>query len=219
MKLWMASLVVLSRIFAYKIIPSAVSTSYFSRRSFTMANNHELVLDPFGKRQFNNPGYTGTQVVYDEIEFEKRINEEYIKGGKKLVDGYAPFCKHLFVPNFINNLKCGYAKITCENKHFIESCYEARKESELPVLIQYFDVKNLDAPIATYLDIILYNREQINLENIAMGETPPNTSAPWGIISVKGQLEPHELPMQPITIMRNALGKEHVRFISLQDTI
>ena len=45
-------------------------------------------------------------------------------------------------------------------------------------------------------------------ENLAMGEPPPPGSAPWGIISVKGQLCDYELPMQPITMMRNALGKE-----------
>ena len=37
----------------------------------------------------------------------------------------------------------------------------------------------------------------------------PDSTAPWGIISVKGQLCDYELPMQPITVMRNALGKEH----------
>lgn len=42
-----------------------------------------------------------------------------------------------------------------------------------------------------------------------MGETPPDSTAPWGIISVKGQLCDYELPMQPITMMRNALGKEY----------
>jgi hypothetical protein len=104
---------------------------------------------------------------------------------------------------------CGYQKITNENKHLIESCYEARKESELPVLIQYFDSEKVQAPMATHLDIILYSREQINLENLAMGETPPATDAPWGIISVKGQLCDYELPMQPITVMRNGLGKEY----------
>lgn len=35
-------------------------------------------------------------------------------------------------------------------------------------------------------------------------ELPP---APWGIISVKAQDEAFELPMQPITMMRNALGR------------
>lgn len=42
-----------------------------------------------------------------------------------------------------------------------------------------------------------------------MGEIPPQTDAPWGIISVKSQLCDYELPMQPITVMRNALGKEY----------
>eukprot|EP00817_Percolomonadidae_sp_ATCC50343_P004426 CAMPEP_0117426418 /NCGR_PEP_ID=MMETSP0758-20121206/6544_1 /TAXON_ID=63605 /ORGANISM="Percolomonas cosmopolitus, Strain AE-1 (ATCC 50343)" /LENGTH=69 /DNA_ID=CAMNT_0005211591 /DNA_START=398 /DNA_END=607 /DNA_ORIENTATION=- len=42
-----------------------------------------------------------------------------------------------------------------------------------------------------------------------MGEKPNvDEDAPWGIISVKAQLEPYETPMNPITIMRNALGKE-----------
>lgn len=51
----------------------------------------------------------------------------------------------------------------------IESCYEARKENELAVLIQYIDRKNLPPPQATCLDIILYSREQIIKENEAMG--------------------------------------------------
>ena len=31
---------------------------------------------------------------------------------------------------------------------------------------------------------------------------------PWGIISLKAQSVDYELPMQPITMMRNALGAE-----------
>lgn len=83
-----------------------------------------------------------------------------------------------------------------------------RKETELPVLIQFIDRKKFPPPLATHLDIILYSREQINAENLATGETPPETDAPWGIISVKGQLCDYELPMQPITMMRNALGRD-----------
>jgi hypothetical protein len=30
----------------------------------------------------------------------------------------------------------------------------------------------------------------------------------WGIVSVKAQLEDYETPMTPITMLRNALGKE-----------
>ena len=76
----------------------------------------------------------------------------------------------------------GYAKITAENEPLIKSCYEARKEGELAVLIQYFDQKEVEAPLASHLDIILYSREQIIKENLAMGEVPPDTQAPWGII-------------------------------------
>ena len=36
-----------------------------------------------------------------------------------------------------------------------------------------------------------------------------NETAPWGIVSIKAQDAAFELPMSPITIMRNALGKEH----------
>jgi len=35
------------------------------------------------------------------------------------------------------------------------------------------------------------------------------SEAPWGIVSVKPQDVDYELPMQPITVMRNALGAEH----------
>ena len=30
----------------------------------------------------------------------------------------------------------------------------------------------------------------------------------WGIVSIKAQTVPHEVPMLPITMMRNALGVE-----------
>jgi hypothetical protein len=53
-------------------------------------------------------------------------------------------------------VQCGYAQINDENKHLIRSGYEARKENELPVLIQWFDRNEVPPPEATYLDIILY---------------------------------------------------------------
>ena len=135
-----------------------------------------------------------------------RVNELWESGSVQLVDGYAPFCKHLFMSNFAN-VECGYAAITEDNKHLVESCYDARKDGELAVLIQYFDRSKVPPPLATHLDIILYSREQIIQENLDMGEAPPETDSPWGIISVKGQLCDYELPMQPITMMRNALGR------------
>ena len=54
-----------------------------------------------------------------------------------LVDGYAPFCKHLFVPNFVG-AKLNYLEITPDNESCMRSGYEARTEKELPVLVRWF---------------------------------------------------------------------------------
>jgi len=91
--------------------------------------------------------------------------------------------------------------------HVNRSIHPIRKEGELAVLIEYIDRTKMEPPEATWLDVILYSRDQIRKENEAMGEPTADTNAPWGIISVKGQLCDYELPMQPITMMRNALGK------------
>lgn len=38
--------------------------------------------------------------------------------------------------------------------------------------------------------------------------TDEQNEAPWGIVSIKAQDVDYEIPMTPITAMRNALGKE-----------
>jgi hypothetical protein len=78
------------------------------------------------------------------------------------------------------------------------------------VLKRYIPVNKIDLKKAKYLDIILYSKEQIQKENAAMQNTDPNESIDYdyGIISVKSQDVDFELPMDPITMMRNALGVE-----------
>lgn len=107
--------------------------------------------------------------------------------------------------------------ITKANEHCLRSNYEARNDKELPVLTRYFSRELLETnksageevfPLATYLDLILYSREQINKENEAMGKASSDETSPWGIVSIKAQDIDRELPMTPITAMRNALGKE-----------
>lgn len=58
--------------------------------------------------------------------------------------------------------------------------------------------------------MILYSREQIKKENAAMGNVDPNadTDYEWGIVSIKAQDEGSEIQMDPITMMRNALGMD-----------
>jgi len=40
-----------------------------------------------------------------------------------------------------------------------------------------------------------------------MKKEASDETAPWGIVSIKAQDVDYELPMTPITAMRNALGK------------
>jgi len=69
-----------------------------------------------------------------------------------------------------------------------------------------------EPPESKMLDIILYSREQLIKENQAMeskhAAEPILPDAPWGIISIKAQDADHELPMQPITMMRNSMIEE-----------
>eukprot|EP00825_Cyclidium_porcatum_P023077 TRINITY_DN25392_c0_g1_i2.p3 TRINITY_DN25392_c0_g1~~TRINITY_DN25392_c0_g1_i2.p3 ORF type:complete len:128 (+),score=19.56 TRINITY_DN25392_c0_g1_i2:119-502(+) len=86
----------------------------------------------------------------------------------------------------------------------------ARTDKELPVLIRHFIREQLKPEIALYLDLILYSKEQIQKENQAMKNIDPNKDIEYeyGIVSIKPQMIPEEIPMEPITMMRNALGRE-----------
>ncbi|GAB5035891.1 flagellar associated protein [Nannochloropsis oceanica] len=180
-------------------------------RRFSMAAEsvYNLTVDDFCLRQFS-PEYGGSKITMPPAEFEARVNA-YYHANPHLADGYAPFCKHIFMPNFAG-LTAGTAPITPENEHLLRSVYEARTEQELPVMVRFFPKDLVPPRRATHLDIILYSREQIRKENADMGnpdKAASHETAPWGIISVKAQDADHELPMQPITMLRNALGREY----------
>lgn len=166
-----------------------------------------LVVDPFCERAFNDPQYSG-YLNCDLKWFENEVNEHFIAAGCPLTEGYAPFCKHFFVPNFVgNHLHAPVVPINESNVSELCSGYEARTPEELPVLQRWFRSDDVETPVARYLDVILYSADQICKENEAMGKTRTQT-APWGIVSIKPQVVDYELPMQPITMLRNALGEE-----------
>jgi hypothetical protein len=89
-------------------------------------------LDDFAMRQWDDPNYSGTRIAFDKAEFVQRIHEYHAKGAA-LVDGYAPFCKHVFVPNFVG-AKVGALEITAANTHLVKSGYTKRRPEELAVL-------------------------------------------------------------------------------------
>ncbi|WP_049484995.1 DUF3228 family protein, partial [Stenotrophomonas maltophilia] len=87
--------------------------------------------------------------------------------------------------------------ITEANRHLLRSGYEARNREELPVLVRWFE--GVESPRANYLVVILYSAGQLAREGSPI-------EADWGIVGCIYTAEPEEVPMAPITMMRNALG-------------
>jgi hypothetical protein len=153
-----------------------------------------IVLTPFARpRLFPREPRRNTIQDCTPEEFERYLNahEPF-----KVLDGYAPFCK-LHVHRNWTSTRCLTAPITEANKHLLRSGYEARNKAELPVLVRWFE--GVEPPVATYLVVILYSREQLARE----GEP---VEADWGIVGCIYTAEAEEIPMAPITMMRNALG-------------
>jgi hypothetical protein len=188
------------------------------------ASQKNLVVDPFCFRQFAesdaSQSYGGTVFSIKISEFEDIVNAKYNEQ-EILKDGYAPFCKHVFVVNDFTDGRVNVLPLSKENEHLVRTEYVARNDKELPVLQRCIPVDLLvggagELPVAKYLDLILYSREQIQKENQSMmgkeasssGDETETETAPWGIVSIKAQDVDYELPMNPITVMRNSLGKD-----------
>ncbi|GAX79916.1 hypothetical protein CEUSTIGMA_g7356.t1 [Chlamydomonas eustigma] len=197
----------------------SIKASKFSRSSSAVTqpasmstlSGETFFLDSFALRQWDDPNYGGTRVSYDKEQFLSRVHELFKAQGSALADGYAPFCKHIFVENFVG-AKLGALKITESNRSKLNSGYTKRRPEELAVLTRWFRCSDVEVPVAKYLDLILYSREQLVKEYEAMpvgkGRPEDLPNVPWGIISIKAQDEPFETPMQPITMLRNSLGKQ-----------
>jgi len=127
-------------------------------------------------------------------EFEKEINT---RNPVLIADGYAPFCKLFFFKNW-TNAQAGIIPITNDVLPFVRSEYEARRETELPVLMRYFpgDMLNL---AAKYLCVIVYDKAQMQKEGTVI-------NADYAVVNILRLMTLEEPPLPPITMMRNALG-------------
>lgn len=116
----------------------------------------------------------------------------------KVLPGYAPFCV-LHVHHNWTSTRCSVVRITERNRHLLRSAYEARTREELPVLVRWLE--GVEPPVARYLIPILYDRAQLAREGTRI-------EGDWGVVGCLYTMEPEELPMAPITLLRNALGPE-----------
>ncbi|MCB1568052.1 MAG: DUF3228 family protein [Xanthomonadales bacterium] len=156
----------------------------------------QISLTPFARpRLFPSDGRRTAIQDISAAQFVQHLNAH---APVKVLDGYAPFCK-LHVHRNWTSTRCSVIAITDENRHRLRSAYEARSREELPVLVRWFE--GLEPPVAQYLIPILYSREQMAKEG-----TP--IDADWGIVGCLYTMAPEEIPMVPITMMRNALGVE-----------
>ncbi len=128
-------------------------------------------------------------------QFERHLNDH---APLQVLDGYAPFCR-LHVHRNWTSTRCLTVPVTDANRHLLRSAYEARTREELPVLVRWFE--GVESPRANYLVVILYSAGQLAKEGSPI-------EADWGIVGCIYTAEPEEVPMAPITMMRNALGVE-----------
>ena len=128
-------------------------------------------------------------------EFVQALN---MRSPERVIPGYASFCV-LHAHRNWTSTRCSVMAITDENRQRLRTGYEARSRDELPVLVRWF--AGLEPPIANFLLPILYSREQLAREGTAI-------AAEWGVVGCLYTMIAEEIPMVPITMMRNALGVE-----------
>lgn len=167
----------------------------------------KIFITDFALRHFD-PEFAGTKITdRTPQEFLTVLNSMVDVGLPVEAPGYAPFCKHLFVDNF-TNAEMGVCPIIDDNRHLLKFGYKARREEELPVFESWFERQDLlnrgYRSNCTGLDLVLYSAEQLREEGVSV---PGGME--WGVVAILSAEEPSETPMKPITMMRNALGKEH----------
>ena len=155
-----------------------------------------IVMTDFARRRLF-PG-DGRRTAIQDISAEQFVERLNAEAPERVLDGYAPFCK-LHAHRNWTSTRCSVIAIDEDNRHRLRSAYEARTPAELPVLVRWFE--GLEPPVANYLVPILYDREQMAKEG-----TP--IAGDWGIVGCLYTMTPEEIPMVPITMLRNALGVE-----------
>ncbi|GMU43308.1 MAG: DUF3228 family protein [Xanthomonadales bacterium] len=153
-----------------------------------------IVLTEFARtRLFPRDGRATAIQGCDAQDFVRELNT---RPPERVLPGYAPFCV-LHVHRNWTATRCSVIAINDSNRHRLRSGYEARSRGELPVLVRWFE--GIEAPVADYLLPILYDRAQLAREGT-------HIDADWGVVGCLYTQQPEEIPMAPITMLRNALG-------------
>mgnify|MGYP003131163391 CR=1 FL=1 len=167
----------------------------------------------FAKRHFDDD-FVGTKITtYTPEEWINILNRNECRVATvydtkplcvliNVLDGFAPFCKVLICENF-SGCMSGMARITDSNRDLLNKEWRVRREGEDEYLATWFNVDDVEPAIATYLHVIVYNREQLKAEGIELAD-----GKEWGIVSINAEHVPHPVPMHPETMLRNRKGIE-----------
>ena len=148
------------------------------------------------RRHFTGSDEPCTRVTgCTSLELEEFLNEVHSEAD--LADGYAPFCKHLRIPNLTTTRLTALPIKGRES--LLRSGYVARRAGETPVLMRWFNEMDVEVPRASWLDIILYHRSHFEEDGEA-------EAAEWRVVAINAENAATTTPMPPSTIYRNALG-------------
>ena len=177
-------------------------------------------LTKFVMRQTES-NFAGTQVSGEQLEILVNIATEMMNSSMPgmIKDGNDPWVKiatiypsHPRVPDELDTIKYPVVEITQENEPLLLTGYKARQDGEFPVLSRWFHPyaggdHRVEGISPHHVDVILYTKEQLVAEGKKSG-MPDYSGADFDVVSVNAEME-EKVPMLPITLLRNALGKEY----------
>ncbi len=184
-----------------------------------MVKMKKIDITEFATRQFFK-GFNGTKILdmgpkqfVESIDFlttvEDGIRTSVFNSTALLWNirqGEYEFSKLITIQNH-TTARVSCTKITSDNAQYIRSDYVSRTPDELPVLTRWLELPPpIEAPVAEFLTLVLYSKEQIEKENIEMGLSDPTFDAEYGIVAIIAHDGLEVEPMLPITMMRNSLG-------------
>ena len=150
----------------------------------------------FVKRQIKGSGKTySNNFTFDEIS---KIAEQHLNNNN-YTKGYRDGVILITIKNNVtDNFICPLVKID-KNTKLVAKMTKRRDEEESYIQIRALNGKEL---IASSVDLVLYRKD-------VLAETNENSTNPdWELIAFMAKPKELELPMGPVTMMRNQLQKQ-----------
>lgn len=183
-----------------------------------MKDVKSICMTDFAKRHFD-PGFGGTKITdrtYEDfiegvnmnLEIQDDLEHSRVRNVRK---GDYEFSRLISFDNF-TNARLSVLPLLPEYYPFIRTGYSSRNEDELPVLSEWLELpkRMYDLrPVAKNLTIVLYSKEQVIAEAKKMKQVIPKLEADWCVVAILAHNPEEQEPMKPITMLRNAAGKEY----------